>query len=121
MNNIQKDIIDKITLEAKEAMMRIHFTADLHHGHPKIVDICNRPTTPEDHDEWLVREVFNAHVGRKDTVYILGDVSMAKRADAEKFVDRLNGEKHLILGNHDKNIKTSTRFVSVSQIKRFNF
>ena len=46
---------------------------------------------------------------------------MAKRKDAEKFLDRLNGQKTLILGNHDKNIKNSTRFAQITQIKDFNY
>jgi|GEM_PF-590371 len=73
------------------------------------------------HDQWLVKEVFNKWVGKKDTVFILGDLSMAKRQEAEKFVDRLNGNKTLILGNHDENIKNSTRFSQVTQIKEFKF
>lgn len=73
------------------------------------------------HDEWLVKEVFNKWVKSKHTVFILGDLSLAKRIYAEKFVDRLNGNKFLILGNHDKNLDTSTRFSQITQIKDFKF
>ncbi len=73
------------------------------------------------HDQWLVKEIFNAWVKPKHTVFILGDLSLAKRQDAEKFVDRLNGNKFLILGNHDKNLDTSTRFSQITQIKDFKF
>jgi len=73
------------------------------------------------HDQWLVKEVFNKWVGRKDTVFILGDLSMAKRQEAEKFVDRLNGQKTLIEGNHDSTLKNSTRFAQITQIKEYKF
>ena len=45
--NVQKDILDKLDSELIAEMQKIWFTADLHFGHPKIVDICNRPTTRE--------------------------------------------------------------------------
>ena len=94
--NIQKDIIDQLDEKIIAEMQKIWFTADLHHGHQKIVDICNRPTSREEHNEWLLREVFNKYVQKKDEVYILGDVSMAKRGEAEKWVARMNGNKHFV-------------------------
>ena len=119
--SIYANVIDKITPEIKAEMEHIWFTADLHHGHPKIVDICNRPTTREEHDEWLLKEVFNKYVQKKDEVYILGDVSMAKRAEAQKWVARLNGNKHLILGNHDKSVDHLGNWTEIKQIKDFTF
>ena len=134
-----KDIIANITPEIQKEMETIWFTADLHQGHPKIVDICNRPVyidydgektmhnrdykylLSKAHDEWLVKEIFNKYVLRKHSVYLLGDVSLAKRPDAERFLDRLNGNKFLILGNHDANIDTSTRFSQIIGIKDFKF
>ena len=142
-----EQIYNAITPELKAEMETIWFTADLHSGHPKIVDICNRPVyLPKDqidylnnhvgenmkpkeykrllnpiHDNWLVKEIFNKYVKKRDDVFILGDLSMAKREEAEKFIDRLNGNKFLILGNHDNNIKTSTRFTQITQIKTFRF
>lgn len=119
--NIQTDIVDKLTPEIIQEMERIWFTADLHHGHPKIVDICNRPISREEHDEWLIKEVFNKYVQKKDEVYILGDVSLAKRKDAEKWVARLNGNKHLIKGNHDKSVEHLGNWSEITQIKDFTF
>lgn len=134
-----KDIIENITPEIRKEMETIWFTADLHQGHPKIVDICNRPIyidykgekniknrdyrylLMKAHDEWLIKEVFNKYVKSKHTVFILGDLSLSKRVEAEKFIDRLNGNKFLILGNHDRNIDTSTRFSQITQIKDFKF
>jgi len=119
--NIRNDILDKITPDVRVEMQKIWFTADLHHSHAKIVDICNRPVSHEDHNEWLLKEVFNKYVQKKDEVYIIGDVSFAKRKDAEKWIAHMNGNKHLILGNHDKNIKNLRNWAEVTQIKDFTF
>jgi len=119
--NIQNEILDKLTPEIIQDMQKIWFTADLHAQHPKIVDICNRPTTREEHDEWLLKEVFNKYVQKKDEVYILGDISLGKRQIAEKFVARMNGNKHLILGNHDKNVAHLGNWSEVTQIKDFTY
>ena len=99
---------------------KIWFTADLHFLHPKIVGICNRPTTIEEHDEWLLDRI-NSVVGKKDELWILGDVSMGSKEKTEKILDRMNGQKRLVLGNHDDNIKLSTRFKTIDMIKDFNF
>jgi calcineurin-like phosphoesterase family protein len=101
-------------------IQHIWFTSDLHLLHPKIIDICDRPTTIEEHDKWLIDRI-NEKVGKKDTLYILGDVSMGNKIDTEKLLDKIHGKKVLILGNHDNNIKTSTRFTEITQIKDFNF
>ena len=74
----------------------------------------------EKNNEWLV-ETVNRYVGKKDRLYILGDVSLGNRKASERFLDRLNGNKHLVLGNHDKSVSHSTRFVEITQIKNFTF
>jgi len=119
--NIQTEIVNKLTPEIIQEMQKIHFLADLHAGHRKIVNICNRPTTQEEHDEWLLREVYNKYVKKNDEVYILGDVSFAKRKDAEKWVARMNGNKFLIYGNHDKSVMHLGNWRVITQIKDFVF
>jgi calcineurin-like phosphoesterase family protein len=129
-----------------EAMKKIHFCADLHYAHSKIVDICNRPVyltswelenipleernmynqnyrekIDKIHEEWLINEVWNKWVKKKDTTYILGDLSFANRVNTEKFINRLNGEKFLILGNHDKSSDNLPQFTQITQIKDFTF
>lgn len=82
--------------------MSIFFTSDTHFGHERIIQYCNRPfASMEEMDEEMIRR-WNAVVGRGDTVYHLGDFSLAK--DAKKipaYLSRLNGQVHLIYGNHD--------------------
>lgn len=78
----------------------IFFTSDHHFCHANIIKYCKRPFESVDQmNEDMVRR-WNEVVGVEDTVYYLGDFSLAKQA-VELFARRLNGEKHFIMGNHD--------------------
>lgn len=99
---------------------KIWFCSDPHLLHPKIVAICNRPTTIEYHDQWIIDHI-NSVVGKNDDLFLLGDVSLGSKEKTEKLLDKIHGNKHLIPGNHDNNILHSTRFVEITQIKDFNF
>jgi len=81
----------------------IYFIADTHFRHSNIIKYCNRPFADIDkHDEMLIHN-WNATVRPRDEVYVLGDFIFARnQQDALYLTSRLNGKKHLILGNHDK-------------------
>ncbi len=51
------------------------------------------------HDEYLIEE-WNKIVNKNDSVLILGDITMEKK-EPYYMLDRLNGHKTAILGNHD--------------------
>lgn len=84
--------------------MTIFFTADTHFGHRGIIEYCNRPfTSVEEMDEAIIK-AWNSVVRLNDTVYHLGDFAwrFAWRFEAAEIAfSRLNGIKHLIVGNHD--------------------
>ena len=78
----------------------IFFTSDHHFYHANVIKYCARPfTTVEEMNEALVKN-WNETVGSDDTVYCLGDFSMAFRS-VELYTRRLNGTKYLVPGNHD--------------------
>lgn len=52
-----------------------------------------------EHDEWLI-EHYNSVVNKRDIVYILGDITMEKKEHYHQ-LNRLNGRKIVVLGNHD--------------------
>lgn len=52
------------------------------------------------HDDYLIDQ-WNSVVGKKDLVYILGDVTMETNEHYYK-LDLLKGRKIVVLGNHDK-------------------
>lgn len=95
---------------------KIFFTADTHFNHPAILKFCRRPfSTVEEMNQALI-ENWNRVVGKKDRIYIVGDFAFQNHRD---FLDRLHGNKHLIIGNHDNmNLETLNRFVSVSDYKK---
>lgn len=76
------------------------FISDLHFGHAKVLEFSpNRfGSCIEEHDEWLV-DNWNRTVGKKDTVWVLGDVAFGQHG--MKHLSRLKGFKKLIMGNHD--------------------
>jgi len=78
----------------------IWFYSDPHFYHNNVIRYCSRPhATVEEMNEDLVRR-WNTVVRPEDTVYCLGDFSMAFRA-VELFSPRLMGNKVLVPGNHD--------------------
>lgn len=52
------------------------------------------------HDEHLISQ-WNKVVNKKDLTYVLGDITMECK-EAYYQIDRLNGRKIIVLGNHDK-------------------
>lgn len=80
----------------------IYYTGDLHLGHANVIRLCGRPfQTVEEMDEALIAN-WNRRVGAKDSVYILGDLIFRADRPPEEYLQRLNGKKHLIIGNHDR-------------------
>ena len=85
--------------------MTIHFTSDCHWHHKKIIQYSNRPFIDvDDMTEKMIKN-WNVQVAPTDTVYHLGDFAFAKIDKIEKILSRLNGTKHFINGNHDKEVK----------------
>lgn len=84
----------------------IYFTSDTHFNHAKIIEFCNRPFKNDiEMNEQLIAN-WNKTVGEDDIIFILGDFSYGGTVAWTNILDRLNGKKYLILGNHDeKNIR----------------
>ena len=78
-----------------------YYIGDLHFGHKKVLEFDDRPfKTVEEMNETII-ENWNNVVTKNDDVYILGDMFW-KNDLAEDIMPRLNGNKYLILGNHDR-------------------
>lgn len=79
----------------------IWITSDLHFGHEAVIRYCNRPfATIQDMDEALIKN-WNSHIQPTDTVFVLGDMTLAPYKYFEPIAKRLNGIKYLVKGNHD--------------------
>ena len=85
----------------------IFFTSDQHFMHKNAIEMCDRPfKTVEEMDQALIAN-WNAKVGIRDEVYILGDISLAKSwSIVHEYLKQLNGnKKYLIKGNHERYLK----------------
>lgn len=83
--------------------MSTWLTSDSHFGHRAMAATGKgwRPfATVEEHDETLI-ENWNKIVKPNDEVWHLGDVGFGNEEGVLGKVQRLNGDKHLIAGNHD--------------------
>jgi len=80
-----------------------YFTSDLHLGHVNILkpEYCDRPWPDVlAMDEGLIA-AYNSVVKPDDEVIIIGDLAMGDKGRIPWLVSRLNGKKHIVLGNHD--------------------
>jgi len=81
------------------------FTADWHFFHKHIIQYCSRPFKNEKHMRNKIINNFNEVVRKEDTTFVLGDVAMLGGSQWEGLkgvIQKLNGTKHLIYGNHDE-------------------
>jgi calcineurin-like phosphoesterase family protein len=95
-------------------MSNVFFTADTHWKHRNIIKYCDRPySSVEEMDSALIAN-WNGRVKPNDIVYHLGDFALGS---PESVVKALNGEIHLIWGNHDNssNKKILRKYVASTQ------
>lgn len=79
-------------------MCNVRFIGCLHFSHKWMAQHRGFPDEIQ-HDEKII-DTWNSTVHRKDLTYILGDVTM--ETDKHYYqLDRLNGRKIVVLGNHD--------------------
>jgi calcineurin-like phosphoesterase family protein len=86
-------------------MANLFLISDTHFGHAKFLtfvkddgSLIREFSSVEEMDETMVFN-WNKVVNKNDQVYHLGDVSIARKD--LKILERLNGKKVLIRGNHD--------------------
>lgn len=88
-----------------------YYISDLHIGHKNILAFDNRPFFTLTEMQDVIISNWNSRVTKADNVYILGDMFWYNE-EAPDILDRLKGNKFLILGNHDRpNAKMAKRFV----------
>ena len=78
-------------------MSNVWFSSDLHLGHRTMARLRGF-NSPEEHDEHILSKL--QVVGKKDKLFVLGDVAWKKEHLAQ--LKSTPGVKELIFGNHDK-------------------
>jgi len=111
-------------------MNNIYFTSDTHWGHRNILKYVPRLQFLNTYETQIINsqdkeaidelyisdesinrmdeamiERWNSVVQRSDRVYHLGDIFICDPDRAQRILNRLNGEIHLIQGNHDRTAK----------------
>lgn len=126
-------------------MSNVFFTSDNHYYHANVIKYSNRPflteadlaifdslkDKPRDEqrkfrpspasveimNEEMIRR-HNATVGPTDVVYFNGDFGFSNKNNLIAVLERLNGEKHFNLGNHDQDIiKYRQEFIGDKRFK----
>jgi calcineurin-like phosphoesterase family protein len=82
--------------------MTTFFTSDTHFGHANIIKHCVRPFNSVGHMDDTIIANWNTVVGKKDTVWHLGDFTLHGEEEALRYAKLLNGTIHFIWGNHDR-------------------
>ena len=77
-----------------------YFIADTHFGHEKMRALRGFASVRE-MDEALIN-AWNTRVQPEDHIYIVGDLIYRSDCPATYYLEKLNGIKHLAIGNHDR-------------------
>ena len=96
----------------------IFFWSDPHWFHDRILEFTKRPFSDlEEMNDTLIYN-WNSVVRKHDAGYILGDISFGTRNQTDELISRLNGQIHIIRGNHDDSLdKFASRFASYQDYK----
>lgn len=103
-----------------------YYIGDLHFSHKNVTNegsnFDNRPFATLEEMHSVIKENWNNAVTNADHVYILGDLAWKENEDMISFISTLKGNKHLILGNHDKCTDQRYRqlFVEICNYKEIN-
>jgi calcineurin-like phosphoesterase family protein len=88
-------------------MSNIFLASDYHFHHSNILNFTKSDGSPlrvfddvNHMNEYMLMR-HNMVVSPKSKIYMLGDITMGKNAKALGILNRMNGEKILIKGNHD--------------------
>lgn len=99
--------------------MKVFIISDTHFGHENIIRYCNRPfRTVEEMDEAMIKN-WNAVVTNKDVVIHLGDFCLTNKERCIEILNKLNGKKILIKGNHDNWADEFYRSAGFSYVSKF--
>lgn len=91
------------------------YISDTHLSHKNVLHLTNRPfQNIHEMNEEIVRR-WNSVVTNADTVWHLGDFAWAQKGSM--FFERLNGRKHLIVGNHDPKDTLTCPWLSVNDYR----
>ena len=90
---------------SEEELKHMWVTSDTHFGHEFIRTCCFRPFDSVEKIDKAMIDNWNNVVQSGDIVVHLGDFSWYDRKPTNYILNKLVGDKYLIMGNHDKVFK----------------
>jgi calcineurin-like phosphoesterase family protein len=97
----KKELLHKLHASSAKAARKLYIS-DMHFYHNSLnkqMD-CRGFKDHEAMNAYMIQK-WNEKVTKKDEVYILGDLSIAKGIATNAIVKQLNGKLYFIVGNHD--------------------
>ena len=96
-------------------MSNVWITSDTHFGHDKdFIWKARGYCSIQEHDKDLIKK-WNECIKPDDIVYHLGDVIMGEAEHGLECLKKLNGEIHILRGNHDTNARWAL-YASLSNV-----
>ena len=83
-------------------MGNVWVTADQHFNHSNIIAYENRPFSDVECMNTFMIDAWNSVVAKDDKVFMLGDFGFGGSDFISSTLDKLKGNKILIMGNHDR-------------------
>ena len=105
----------------------MYFSSDSHAFHTNILRYCKdtRPFESVEEMNAVIIKGWNSVVSDKDEIYHLGDLSFGDALQTRELLRQLRGKKHLVLGDHDKVIRSNRDiqgyFASVQEYKELKY
>lgn len=95
------------------------FIADTHFFHRAIINYENRPfENVEEMNERLISN-WNKTVKNGQIVFVLGDFAFCGKELMQEICKQLNGNKHLIMGNHDEKSVNFYRSIGFDEVSKY--
>src|SRR5258708_2256313 len=88
-----------------------YFTSYNHWSHSKVIGYANRPFANVDEMDEAMITNWNSRVRPGDLVYHCGDFALCSADKATRIARRLNGNKYIVFGNHDRAIRKDAEFL----------
>lgn len=89
-------------MKSSKNASKTYFTSDWHLGHRNVLEFDQRPFQDISHMHQVLINNYNNTVSPQDVCFFLGDMGLCKSEILLNIIQQLNGQKVLILGNHDK-------------------
>lgn len=101
-------------------MGKIWLTSDLHFCHNKPFIYEPRGfSSIEEMNETIINN-FNKVIDEDDDLYILGDLMLMNNDIGIEYINKLKGNIHIILGNHDSNMRVNY-YMNCSKVKDIQY